>query len=328
MRAYADMLRVRHRPFLDRVRPSRGLPEVVVYPFSGGDLLAALTVFPAAAEITTLSLEHGGDPRALLGLSGGELEEQLSLLRRAVQSTFRVAHSTTRALDQLEESALPAPLALALVALVVHDQEPVSLRYLRLASDGSVRYLDTDEIARQESRRAPPLREGRRPAFSPAFSHLELRFRARGGHGPLRTYRHLAANLEDSHLRQWPGLLRHLRAKGRVAAMTKAASYLLWRERFSTVRDYLLSQADWIICDSSGPPLREALAAGLEVRSFGSYHGAFLPGVPRLHDLELQAFWQTGPHRPLPFRFGYPDRQRKAHLLIMARRGLLAEELR
>ena len=49
---------------------------------------------------------------------------------------------------------------------------------------------------------------------------------------------------------------------------------------------------------------------------------------PRLHDLELQAFWQTGPHRPLPFRFGYPDRQRKAHLLIMARRGLLAEELR
>jgi len=323
MLAYRRLLRGSHRPFLARVRPRR-LPGSVVYPFAGGDLLSALTVFPDAAEITTISLEHGGDPRVLPGLSLERIEEQLSLLRTALQKTFRVAHSTTRTLDELEASALPGPLALALSALVVHEQEPVSLRYFQIDAEGRLRYLSVAEVGVVERLRAPPLRDGRRPGFSPAFSHFELRFRPLGGHGPVRTHRHLAADLEDSHLRRWPGLLQHLQSKGRVAAMTKASSYLLWREHFSVLRGYLLSRADWIICDSSGPPVREALAAGFVVEKFGGYRGAFLPGVPPILDQQLQAFWRSGgTSAPLSFRFGYPDRERRAHLLIMRRAGLV-----
>ncbi len=36
------------------------LPEAVVYPFGGGDLLSALAAYPDAAEYTTLSLELAG----------------------------------------------------------------------------------------------------------------------------------------------------------------------------------------------------------------------------------------------------------------------------
>src|SRR5690242_16529888 len=42
-----------------------GLPKTVVYPFAGGDLSTALAVYPDADEITTISLEPAGDPRAL-----------------------------------------------------------------------------------------------------------------------------------------------------------------------------------------------------------------------------------------------------------------------
>src|SRR5437763_15266683 len=37
----------------------------VVYPFAGGDLSTALTVYPDADELTTISLEPVGDPRDL-----------------------------------------------------------------------------------------------------------------------------------------------------------------------------------------------------------------------------------------------------------------------
>lgn len=44
-------------------------PKKVVYPFAGGDLSTALTVYPDADEITTMSLEPAGDPRTLEALA-------------------------------------------------------------------------------------------------------------------------------------------------------------------------------------------------------------------------------------------------------------------
>ena len=41
----------------------KDLPTALVYPFGGGDLMAALQLFPEATEITTISLELAGDPR-------------------------------------------------------------------------------------------------------------------------------------------------------------------------------------------------------------------------------------------------------------------------
>lgn len=45
------------------------VPKQVVYPFAGGDLSTALTVYPDADEITTMSLEPAGDPRTLEALA-------------------------------------------------------------------------------------------------------------------------------------------------------------------------------------------------------------------------------------------------------------------
>ncbi len=39
---------------------------------------------------------------------------------------------------------------------------------------------------------------------------MELRFRKRGSDGPVKTYRHIVANLDNPHLTDKPGLLRHL----------------------------------------------------------------------------------------------------------------------
>ena len=54
--------------FIAKLRPA-DLPTTVVYPFGGGDLLTALTVYPDARDVTTLSLEHAGDPRRLPDLA-------------------------------------------------------------------------------------------------------------------------------------------------------------------------------------------------------------------------------------------------------------------
>ena len=53
----------------------------MVYPFGGGDLISALTTYPEATEITTMSLEHAGDPRRIKGITTEQLKASLQLIR-------------------------------------------------------------------------------------------------------------------------------------------------------------------------------------------------------------------------------------------------------
>src|SRR5207244_11526056 len=58
--------------------------STAVSAFAGGDLISALVAFPRAAEITTISLELAGDPRALPTLTAAETGRELTELRREI----------------------------------------------------------------------------------------------------------------------------------------------------------------------------------------------------------------------------------------------------
>lgn len=73
MARYRRVYLARAKPFLANLRPA-GLPDTVVYPFGGGDLLAALTTYPDARLITTLSLELSGDPRRITTIDNKRLD--------------------------------------------------------------------------------------------------------------------------------------------------------------------------------------------------------------------------------------------------------------
>lgn len=303
------------RPFLAARRPAL-LPSSVVYPFGGGDLLSALTTYPDALEYTTLSLEHAGDPQRLAGLDKTRLAASLAEVRKRIKGLFAYAESTSENMMQLEKSEVPGQLAFFVVALRANGLEPVSLRYFKLEQDGSIHYLTADEIAAGEKTRARKLNKvWVSPDFSVSFSNSELVFKPRGQDGPLRVHRHIAANLSDEHMKAEPAVLRHLEAKGEVAAMTKAASYLLWAEGFTVVRDYLLGHMTFMISDSTGVAPSDAARAGFEMETWGKFSGPFLLARKSVAD-EYRKLWAEQPARDLPFRYGYPDASGQNHLVI------------
>ena len=131
-------------------------------------------------------------------------------------------------------SSLPGEIAFALVAFSVFDYEPVSLRYFHLDAQGKVTYLQASDLGAVG---VPWMKD----AGPNPYANVEIAFRLRQDpKAPLRVYRHIAANLDDSHFAANHPLALHLTSKGRVSVLIKAASYLLWFDTFSHIRAYLL----------------------------------------------------------------------------------------
>jgi hypothetical protein len=304
-------------PFLAGIEPP-GLPAEVVYPFGGGDLVTALTTYPAGQRFTTVSLELVGDPRRIRGMGADALDRSLKRLRGELGELFWIEnYSRSETLKRTQRGDIPGELVLFLVGLAVHGYEPVSLRYFTLGPEGTIHYLSEREIDDADHSVAQHRKASWTPPdFSEAFANAEITFRPRGAaaDAPVRVHRHIAANLADEPLRKDPALLRHLEGKGPVSAMTKAASYLLWSDAFSSIRGYLLGHAAFMVSDSTGIPPAFAAEAGMVQETYGKFKGSLLRASPA-HNAAFRKLWEGQPLRKLSFRYGYLS-GREAHLLV------------
>jgi hypothetical protein len=305
------------RAFLADLRPP-DLPGTVVYPFGGGDLLAALATYPDATEITTISLEGAGDPRRLARADARQLRDALEEFRVVLVHLLEMHDSSSPDLRRFERGLIPGQLAFSLAAAAACGYEPVSLRYFRLQKEGSLHHLTRGEVEALEGVAAGKLAGFMPdPDYSPAFQNMELVLRRSGaGSGPATiVHRHVAANLDDRHFAA-SALRRYLESRGRIAAMTKAGGYLLWRESFSELRNYLLAHMRFMISDSTGILPRHARSAGFEQTTYGRFNGPFLEDGGGDEAAELRQLWSSQPYRPLPFRYGYSDIRGANHLMV------------
>lgn len=307
--------------YIEKLRPA-GLPKTVVYPFGGGDLLTALTTYPEATDITTLSLEHSGDPRRISqGLNKVKQEASLDSVRRNVGGLLLYNDSKTESLQKLQKGEIPGELSFFLVGLATHGYEPVSLRYFRFEPDGSLHYLTEADIAAVEAKNAKLLHSAWvAPDFSEAFSNSEIKFKKRGGADTeIRVHRHIAFNLHNDRLKQDQSVIKYLETKGKISAMTKAASYLLWRDDFSIIRDYLIKNMAFMISDSTGIPVQHAKAAGFAQDTYGKFQVSFL-GANAKHNEDFRKLWKENPQKELPFRYGYIDGSEGKHYHLLVTR--------
>jgi hypothetical protein len=299
------------RPFFETHVP-KSIPKTVVYPFAGGDLSTALTVYPDAEEITTLSLEPAGDPRALGKLDEKTLKSALSVVAKELTSLYRSNFSVTmNMINAMRAGKLPTQLIFGLSALTMHGYEPTSMRYFKLSKEGEIKYLTDADLVKIDKIKDLG-------AHNRALSNVEIKFKKIGGKTE-QTYRHIMANLDDAHIQADPSALAHLEKKGTVSGMTKAASYLLTFNEFKTMRKYVIEHVAWMVSDSTGLPPKYGEPAGFEYETHGIYEQSNMaaggPVTP-----QWRKMFKEQPRRPLDFRFGYPDKKLHGHLIIMRKK--------
>jgi len=317
MRYFREHHAKRVQRFMAKWRPN-DLPHTVVYPFGGGDLITALLTYPNATDITTISLEHPGDPRRLHGMSSDDLAANLALYNLVAGELIRNRDSSSKNMRLMERGPIPGQLGLFMLALAIMDYEPVSLRFFRIEPDGSLHYYTGQEIEALDHTQAEKLEERWiNTDYSVAFQNSELAFRRRGAgpEDPIIIHRHIAWNLDNEHFGGSP-LEKYLDKKGKVASMTKAASYLLWTGNFSAIRDYMLENSVWMVSDATGPLPNDAAKFGFEQITFGTFTDAYLEWSRGKRSDRMRELWESQKKRNLTFRYGYPDAAGNVHLMI------------
>jgi len=309
------------RAFFEEKVP-KDVPKKVVYPFAGGDLSTALTVYPDADEITTLSLEPAGDPRTLAVLAGKDLERALGKVQYELKFLYRVNFSNTlNMIEAMRGGALPTQLIFGLSALKIHGFEFVALRYFSLQDDGAIHYLDDADIAKV----ADPSKTATAQARNMVFSNAEVQFKRPNGR--VQVWRHIRGNLGNEAskgigdgLKKDPRIVKHLESKGTIAGMTKAASYLLSWDSFSIMRDYLTGHVQWMVSDATGVAPKWGKAAGYEYETYGGFVNPHIPAGTGIA-ANWRGEFKAQPKRELGFRFGYYDKTNTNHLIIMRKKS-------
>ncbi len=282
--------------YLDRVRLSAmrnwGATELaglhhqsrmVFYPFSGPDVLYADTLFPNSKVLLMAGLEPVGSMPDLAALQQeGKLgpylgEVKTSLFTILAASFFKTKDMKNDFNNQLVDGLMPAMA----VFLARQGCTIDNVQYVVLAGDGTLH-------AHGEKSGAP----GVQIAYD------------QGDKDNIRYVLYFQADLGNDGLKSNPGYVRLMHRLGPGVTYLKAASYLLYEDYFSTIRNGILDDSVGVVEDDSGIPLRDFNPKQWEVVPYGNYTGP-IPLFKEHYQPDLQDFYAQTPHEPLSFGSGY-----------------------
>lgn len=306
-------------PFISKLLPEK-IPSKVVYPFGGCDLITGMVTYPDAKEFTVISLEAAGDPRGINNsITKAALKNELARLKSLLGDLLERNDNTNVNVRTSDNGLIPGQLAFSLLAASVLGYRPVSLRYFILNEDGSIKYLTSADIEAVRSEKIKKLHYWWHDTdYSVAFRNMEIVLKKISRDSPgadTVTQRHISFNLSDKYFKNSP-LLKHLEKKGKVSAIIKAGSYLVWMDDFSAISNYLLSNMSFMVSDSTGFLPAQAEKARFEMITYGKFYGAFLENNGGAKAEQLRNFFNSQPYRPLPFRYGHSDIKGASHMII------------
>lgn len=272
---------------------------VVLYPFSGPDVLYATALFPQAQRMLFTGLETVGEPPQAAHFDAPALADSLGELRRSLSTLLGQSFFVTAQMQaQFPRNQFRGVTPLLLLLLARAGYVPESVAPLVLTDDGRL-------CAR---------------AFDERVDHagVEIRYRA-PGEDALRSLVYLRVDLSDEGLAQAPGYAALVRGYGVRASYLKSASYLMHTREFAAIRTLLLEVSPALLQDDSGIPFRHFDPDAWEATLYGAYRrggGGFENRVQE----DLKAAFAAAPARPLRFWIGYRHSAADSNLQLYRRR--------
>jgi hypothetical protein len=282
-----------------------GLSEaVVLYPFSGADVLTPILLFPGCREFALIALEPPGAMPSPHDFQTEGLTDKLEAFRKTLQSLLSVSFFITSEMDeQLRGQVVAGVLPDLLVELVRTGHTIDRYAFVSLSPEG----------------RLTPRELG---SIQGVFGHNQgvvIDFH-RDTDKLTRRLAYVSANLNDYRAKGNAPFRAWLARQTPANTLLKSTSYLIHKPHYSIVRDAVLSQSRIVVQDDSGVPFSRFDPHDWDVRLYGSYEKPIRRFAGFLQEDLKAAFEEPDRTKPLDFGFGYGVRKSQSSVILAIRK--------
>ena len=278
--------------------PKVDLKANVFYFFSGPDFLSMSVLYPDAPVYMLVGLEPLGRVPRLSSLGRESLDGSMANLRMSINSIVRLSFFKTNDMaGDLERTDLKGVLPILYLFVARSGATLKESAYVAITPDGSLRDL------------------GPKDKVGKDIPGVRLRFQ-RPGQEKLQEIVYVRHDVENYVVKNDPGFFKFYESHQPANAFLKAASFLLHKgERFSLLRDFILTHSASVVQDDSGLPFASLNDGKFKLTMYGVYLRPMPPFNTRLQK-DMQDAFKAGPVEPLPFVTGY--RHKSESNLVLA----------
>jgi hypothetical protein len=269
---------------------------VLFYMFSGPDFLYANAFFPNATTYVMSGLEPTGPVPDLTKLSRDSLAYGLRGIEGSLSSIL--TYSFFQTIDMRRTLAARSMLG------------TLPILYVFLARSGKV--IRDVSLVRVDEDGAVHIADGGASADAKSVRGVKLDFV--GDDTRQQTLYYFNVNVDNDGFKN-SGFMRFCERLGTGDAFVKSASYLMHRDHFSEVRNFLLEHSRVLLQDDSGIPVTRFAQARWQLRLFGHYSGPIGLFANRYQSKLVQLF-ERGHVEPIEFGIGYRWRPQTSNLML------------
>jgi hypothetical protein len=278
----------------------------LLYFFSGPDFLYANAFFADATTYVLSGLEPAGEVPRIEELNPRALEYTLRNTERSLGSILSLSFFQTNDMRrQLSAGPVFGTLPLLYVFLARAGKTISEVEMIILDQEGNVKQADEESKSGETEKASQDGVRGIRIAFSDK------------GHSRQTLY-YFSGDVSNDGLRK-SGLLKFCRNLGQSNAFIKSASYLLHRDRYADLRDFILKQSKLVLQDDSGIPLSYFDPSKWQLQPFGNYVGP-IPLFRNRYQASLARLFRVRDRKGIDFGVGYQWRRNTSNLLLATKK--------
>jgi hypothetical protein len=257
----------------------------VFYMFSGPDFLYPSAFFPSAQTYILCGREPVGPVPNIDNISQGALAN----VRKSLDSVLSWSFFITKQMKtNLTHRQLNGTLPVLYVFLARSGATIGSVSLVSLDNDGNI------------------VDNGKTHGVKIVFTNLS---------GLEQTLYYFSTDLSDEGIKAAPGFMKFCENEAPGLTLLKASSYLMHRNHFTKVRDFLLTCSKVIVQDDSGIPRRLFDDSKWNIRYCGKYVGP-IRMFKQFWQPDLAKSYAATTPAPLAFGFGYDWRPNRSSLMI------------
>ena len=272
----------------------RAKPTTLFYPFSGPDILHAITLYPNATQYVMIAMEKPGDIPDIHKMDSATSAYYLNSVYQSLQDIFQKSYFITRKMiEDLQKVKVNGVAPLICVFLERTAHTVVAFHKNHVNDDGTISALPADSL----------------PSHVNDF--IEIYFKTAGS-DTLRKIIYFRANLGDQDFAGLPSfksnktLQNYFNSLPDFYMYTKSASYLMNYKTFSVIRDICLTKSKSILQDDTGIGFGYFDQKKWNIQLYGNFAKP-VRDFKGINDTQLEEAYKKDPSKvkPLKFSLGY-----------------------